>query len=264
MRLRITVIAMGLLLVAAPFVPQAEAARGDTRSEARSSANQSPRGAARNTRQSRARAGGGGGISCVPYARSITGMQISGNGGDWWANSAGQYARGQRPQVGSVLSFRSSGGMRMGHVAVVSRIVQPRMIEIDHANWGGPGIRRGTVMRNVRVMDVSDDNSWTRVRVQVGWTSENFGREYPTDGFIHNRPASSYMAGVDDMVRPVTYSTRTTISHGARGTSRQAQAARPARTQTANRTAARRTQGTAVSARTGQPVRVAQAPRSPR
>jgi surface antigen len=243
MRLRIATIALGLLLAAAPFAQQAEAARGDTRSEARSSPSRTARSSThfagtRSARGGRASYAGGGGISCVPYARSVTGMEISGNGGNWWENAAGRYARGQRPQIGSVLSFPGSGGMRSGHVAVVSRVLQPRMIEIDHANWGGPGIRRGTVMHNVRVMDVSDDNSWTRVRVQVGWTAENFGREYPTDGFIHNRPASSYIAGADDMIRPVSYSTRSEINP---------------------RRSARRTQGHAVSARTGQPIRLAQA-----
>src|SRR5918912_1333355 len=36
----------------------------------------------------------GGGISCVPYARMVTGMQVSGNGGDWGYNAAGTYDRG--------------------------------------------------------------------------------------------------------------------------------------------------------------------------
>jgi surface antigen len=264
MRLRIATIAMGLLLAAAPFAQQAEAARGDARSEARSSQSRVTRSAvhfagSRSARGGRASYAGGGGISCVPYARSVTGMEISGNGGNWWENAAGRYARGQRPQIGSVLSFPSSGGMRSGHVAVVSRVVQPRVIEIDHANWGGPGIRRGTVMHNVRVMDVSDDNSWTRVRVQVGWTSENFGREYPTDGFIHNRPASSYVAGADDMVRPVSYSIRTEVRdrHTRRNSAHAA--ARTGRTQQAETRSARRTQGHAVSARTGLPIRLASA-----
>lgn len=257
MRLRIAMIAMGLLLAAAPFAQQAEAARGDNRSEARSS--RSAVHFAGNRRSARGARVSYGGISCVPYARSVTGMEISGNGGNWWENAAGRYARGQRPQVGSILSFPSSGGMRSGHVAVVSRILQPRMIEIDHANWGGPGIRRGTVMHNVRVMDVSDDNSWTRVRVQVGWTSENFGREYPTDGFIHNRPASSYIAGADDMIRPVSYSIRSEVRdrHTRRGSAHAT--TRPGRTQQAETRSARRTQGRAVSARTGQPVRLASA-----
>ncbi len=135
----------------------------------------------------------GGGISCVPYARSVTGMAISGNGGQWWYNAAGTYARGQRPEPGSILAFPGSGGMRRGHVAVVSKVHGPRHIEIDHANWGGPGIRRGTVMRNVDVIDVSPRNDWTQVRVQVGWEQGSFGRPYPTYGFIYNRPDRGMM-----------------------------------------------------------------------
>jgi surface antigen len=153
----------------------------------------------RHTARSSRRGGGyaaSGGISCVPYARMVTGMQISGNGGRWWYNAAGAYDRGQRPEPGSVLAFASSGGMRSGHVAVVNRIHGPRHIEIDHANWGGPGIRRGTVMRNVDVIDVSERNDWTAVRVQVGWEQGAFGRTYPTYGFIHNRPDRGMMASM--------------------------------------------------------------------
>ncbi|MBX9700764.1 MAG: CHAP domain-containing protein [Acetobacteraceae bacterium] len=151
---------------------------------------------ARGSRDGRryAEAGSGGGISCVPYARMVTGMQISGNGGHWWHNAAGTYDRGNRPEPGSILAFPASGGMRSGHVAVVSRVHGPRHIEIDHANWGGPGIRRGTVMRNVDVIDVSERNDWTAVRVQVGWEQGAFGRTYPTYGFIHNRPERGMMA----------------------------------------------------------------------
>ena len=42
-----------------------------------------------------------------------------------------------RPEVGSILNFRATGRMRMGHVAVVSNVVDSRTIEIDQANWGG-------------------------------------------------------------------------------------------------------------------------------
>lgn len=219
MRLNVAHLTICLLLAASPFSQQASAARGDARSEVRSSASQPrnasmamSRSASRQARGRSTRAGShGGGLTCVPYARSVTGMEISGNGRDWWHNAAGRYARGQRPQVGSVLAWPGSGSMGSGHVAVVSRVLNGRMIEIDHANWGGPGIRRGTVMHNVKVMDVSDDNSWTRVRVQVGWTAENFGREYPTYGFIHNRPSSSFADASDDMIRPVTFSSRTSV-----------------------------------------------------
>jgi surface antigen len=127
-------------------------------------------------------------ISCVPYVRSVTGMDISGNAHTWWSNAAGSYARGHRPERGAVLSFRSSGGMRLGHVAVVSRVVNSREVLIDHANWEGPGIRKGTVIRGASVVDVSDRNDWSAVRVQVGRDDNAYGRVYPVNGFIYNRP----------------------------------------------------------------------------
>ncbi|MFC3028813.1 MULTISPECIES: CHAP domain-containing protein [Roseomonadaceae] len=133
------------------------------------------------------------GLSCVPFARMATGMEISGDARHWWNNAGGRYARGQAPERGAVLAFTASGGMSRGHVAVVSRVAGPRTIHIDHSNWGGPGIRRGTVMRGVVVMDVSDRNDWTAVRVQVGHDSSSFGRTYPTHGFIYNRPAGTRM-----------------------------------------------------------------------
>jgi len=149
------------------------------------------RGAARSGGGRRGASAGlavGRGISCVPYARQATGMAISGNGRDWWHNAAGLYARGNRPEVGSVMAFPGSGGMRSGHVAVVERVVSQREVLIHHANWGGPGIRRGSIMRGVSVIDVSPGNDWTQVRVQVGHSAEAYGRTYPVYGFIHNRP----------------------------------------------------------------------------
>ena len=218
MRRTAAFLTMCLSFAAGGAVPEAQAARGDGRHDSRPAAGQqrqvpavTSRTAARPQTSRRSYAGSfSGGISCVPYARSITGMEISGNGREWWHNAAGRYARGQRPETGSILSFPGSGGMNMGHVAVVSRVVNGRMIEIDHANWGGPGIRRGTIMRNINVLDVSPDNSWTTVRVQTGWDSGTFGREYPTHGFIHNRPAASYAAN-EEMMRPVSYTQRQAI-----------------------------------------------------
>lgn len=128
------------------------------------------------------------GLSCVPFARMATGMQVSGDARMWWHNAAALYRRGQVPERGAVLAFMATNGMSRGHVAVVSEVVNDRTILIDHANWGGPGIRRGTVMRGVTVVDVSDRNDWTAVRVQVGHSAEAFGRTNPTYGFIYNRP----------------------------------------------------------------------------
>ena len=242
MSLKLSKLTICLMLAASPFTPETSAARGDARSDVRSPASQvrnATSQAARYARPRQSRLGNfSGGISCVPYARSVTGMEISGNGRDWWHNAAGRYARGQRPQIGSVLAWPGSGGMGSGHVAVVSRVLNARLIEIDHANWGGPGISRGTVMRHVQVMDISDDNSWTRVRVQVGWTAQNFGREYPTYGFIHNRPANTGLADAADvMIRPVSYSSRTNAprrapsanraTHSRNGQARTAQLGRP-------------------------------------
>ncbi len=131
------------------------------------------------------------GLSCVPYARMATGMNVSGDARMWWYNAAGSYSRGSAPERGSILAFAASGGMSRGHVAVVSHVVNPRMIHIDHANWGGPGIRRGSVMRGVVVMDASERNDWTLVRVQVGHDDTTFGRPYATHGFIYNRPSGN-------------------------------------------------------------------------
>lgn len=126
------------------------------------------------------------GISCVPYARQVSGIAVVGNAWQWWEKAAGEYARGHRPEPGSVLNFRSNGRMPLGHVAVVNRIINPREIIIDQANWPIPGMRGG-VSHNVAVVDVSEANNWSAVRVELGHNGK-FGSVYPTYGFIYNRP----------------------------------------------------------------------------
>ncbi len=133
----------------------------------------------------------GGGISCVPFARNDSGIAVAGNAWQWWDNAAGLYARGSVPEAGSVLTFRSNGRMRMGHVAVVSRVINPREVEVDQANWWGPGMYGG-VARNMPVVDVSEANDWTAVRVGLG-ESGKFGSVYPTYGFIYDRPDNGVM-----------------------------------------------------------------------
>ena len=110
----------------------------------------------------------------------------AGNAWEWWDNAAGVYARGSVPEPGSVLAFRSNGRMRLGHVAVVSRVINPREVEIEHANWSASGMCGG-VARNIPVVDVSEANDWTAVRVGLGGSGE-FGSVYPTYGFIYDRP----------------------------------------------------------------------------
>ena len=125
----------------------------------------------------------GGALQCVPFARANTGIELSGNANTWWGQADGLYERGARPEVGSVLNFRATGSMRMGHVAVVTNVIDGRRIQIDHANWGSPG----RVSRDIDVVDVSPANDWSAVRVALDH-SEEFGSIYPTYGFIYDRP----------------------------------------------------------------------------
>ena len=128
-------------------------------------------------------------LQCVPFARENSGIELTGNANTWWDSAGGIYERGAKPEVGSILNFRSTGRMRMGHVAVVTNVVDSRHIEIDHANWSGPG----RVTRDIDVVDVSPDNDWTAVRVALGRSDDEFGSVYPTYGFIYDRPDNGVM-----------------------------------------------------------------------
>jgi surface antigen len=141
-----------------------------------------------------------GGISCVPFARNASGIDVAGNAWEWWDNAAGVYARGTAPEAGSVLAFRANGRMRLGHVAVVSRVINPREIEVDQANWWGAGMRGG-VARGTPVVDVSEANDWSAVRVGLG-ESGDFGSVYPTYGFIYDRPDNGVMVAAKTAPAP--------------------------------------------------------------
>jgi hypothetical protein len=138
------------------------------------------------------------GISCVPYARQVSGIEVAGNAWQWWDNAVGVYARGDRPEPGSVLNFRPNFRMHLGHVAVVTRVVNAREVMVDHANWpsGGGG---GGISHNVAVVDVSEANNWSAVRVELG-RDGTFGSVYPTYGFIYPRPDTGTM--IASIARP--------------------------------------------------------------
>lgn len=123
---------------------------------------------------------------CVAYVHAHSAFRIQANAHMWWTRAAGIHARGSTPEMGSVLSFRSVRGMALGHVALVSRVVDSREVEIDHNNWLGVGPARGA-----SVIDVSPNNDWTAVRVENRPGARVYGRIYPTDGFIHARPHGS-------------------------------------------------------------------------
>ena len=119
-------------------------------------------------------------VYCVEFARLRSGISIFGDAKTWWDHAQGQYARSLEPQPGAVMVFAGTRKMRLGHVAVVQRIVSSREIIVDHANWH----RDGNIYLNAPVIDVSADNDWSKVRVfntPVGQMGSNV---YPIKGFV--------------------------------------------------------------------------------
>lgn len=123
--------------------------------------------------------GGGYGIECVPFARALSGVRLSGNAADWWWKADGFYARSSTPEVGAVLVFDRSARLARGHLAVVSAQLSEREIWVTHANWV-----RDTIAANQPVIDVSAANDWTLVRVWWPPTGQLGVTAYPTEGFI--------------------------------------------------------------------------------
>ena len=105
-------------------------------------------------------------IQCVAYAKSASEVVLRGNARDWWHNAAGVYERGLAPKSGSVLNFRATRRMPLGHVAVVRDVVDSRTIVIDQSHWSA-------------------------VRVALNSNSHNYGSIYPTYGFIYPRSAGT-------------------------------------------------------------------------
>jgi surface antigen len=124
-------------------------------------------------------------LECVPVARALSGIQIRGNANTWWDQAEGRYERGQAPKRGAVLAFMPHGGMTLGHVATVSRIVDDRTILVTHANWSIINGRRGQVERDVKVIDVSTAGNWTQVRVWFAPTQDLGTTIWPVHGFIY-------------------------------------------------------------------------------
>jgi surface antigen len=126
--------------------------------------------------------------SCVPYARARSGIQIQGDAWTWWDAAEGRYERGRAPRAGSVLVINRTARMRDGHVAVVSRVVSSREIRVDHANWAS-GAAKGRIATDQRVVDVSDRNDWSLVRVWYPRIGDLGATAFPARGFVHARTA---------------------------------------------------------------------------
>ncbi|MGE4410058.1 MAG: CHAP domain-containing protein [Sphingobium sp.] len=122
-----------------------------------------------------------GSLQCVPFARQVSGIDLYGNAATWWNQAEGRYDRGNEPRIGAVLTFSASRAMPVGHVAMVSKVVNDREILLTHANWS----YRGGIERNVRAIDVSPDNDWTDIRVWYGPIGKVGTRSNPAFGFIY-------------------------------------------------------------------------------
>lgn len=133
-------------------------------------------------------------LQCVPFARELSGVQIYGDAHSWWRQARFAYERGDIPQVGAVLSLKSHGNMKLGHVAVVSHIIDDRNILLDHANWSPINGRRGQIERNVAAVDVSKRGDWSKVKIWYAPIGALGKTAYPVNGFIYpNSKPSDFM-----------------------------------------------------------------------
>lgn len=120
-----------------------------------------------------------GHLWCVPFARSVSGVNIRGNAKTWWSKAKGVYERGHMPKVGAVMAFSASRSMPQGHVGVVSKVISDREVLLDQANW-----ERNRVTQDQLAVDISPKNDWSMVRVAN--RAGSLGRANPVSGFIYN------------------------------------------------------------------------------
>lgn len=128
---------------------------------------------------------------CVTFARAFSGIDLHGDATTWWGQATGKYDQGSIPRVGAVLVFKAAGAMRVGHVATVNAVVSPREIHVTHANWSPVAGHRGQIETDVAVVDTSEANDWSRVRVWYSPAGDLGRRDYPVFGFIYGAPASA-------------------------------------------------------------------------
>jgi len=123
-------------------------------------------------------------LSCVPYARLRSGLQIFGDAKLWWGKAKDIYGQLATPVKEAVMVFSGTGRLKRGHVAVVTEVISPREIKVDHANWQN----HGEIDLNMPVLDVSPDNDWTEVRVWNVNTNSFGSHIYKISGFITREP----------------------------------------------------------------------------
>ena len=120
-------------------------------------------------------------LECVPFAREVSGIRLSGDAHTWWTQAKGRYARGHTPRVGAVMAIRPHGNSHNGHVAMVSEVIDSRTVLLTHANWSYPG----KVERDVAALDVSPNGDWSEVRIWFAPIGALGSRHNPVYGFIY-------------------------------------------------------------------------------
>jgi len=118
-------------------------------------------------------------LTCVPYARAVSGIALEGDAWEWWGEAAGLYPRAHAPAIGAVLVLAPLGSMVDGHLAVVTAIENPREILVTQSNWLPYRIEH-----DQPVVDVSDGNDWSAVRVWYEPVHAMGATVYPAYGFV--------------------------------------------------------------------------------
>jgi len=124
-------------------------------------------------------------VNCVQFVKKASTVTLHGNAYQWWDAANGVYGRGNAPSPGAVMVFSKTRHLPFGHVALVEKQLDDRTLLIDHANWSRIGGRRGHVERSVRVVDVSDNNDWSKVRVWYASLSGVGDTIYNLRGFVY-------------------------------------------------------------------------------
>jgi surface antigen len=121
---------------------------------------------------------------CVPYARSVSGINLYGDADSWWWEARNHYQRGHTPVSGAVLVLKKTSHMHSGHVAVVKNVLGARKINVTHSNWGDSNSTRRIIYDSMLVEDVSAAGDWTEVRF---WNDAKgiMGFPYAAYGFIY-------------------------------------------------------------------------------
>jgi hypothetical protein len=126
-------------------------------------------------------------LECVPFARALSGIHLSGEAADWWWRANGRYSRGTVPAVGSVMVFAQSPRLPRGHLSVVSQVISQRRILVTQANWV-----HHHVTTDQLVIDVSTGGDWSSVRVWWPASDALGSTAYRVLGFIYSANATSH------------------------------------------------------------------------